>query len=219
MQKSKKAKFIIFVFIIIILITIALIYILNEKEKDLTLSMYKNISNSQKYTITMEGQDSEYSYKISIAQKGTDISIDMNSKFEDEEQHTSTLVTDRNAYYIMHNEQEYITLDSEDIEADSLIPEMKDIDGKIYQKGKEEIKGKSYYYEEYEDIATFLMLVDVNEEGNIKTRFYYDDGEIAYIKNIIEQDQETIEELVKVKCNFDAEDSLFEIPEDYAEIE
>ena len=63
------------------------------------------------------------------------------------------------------------------------------------------------------------MLVDVNEEGNIKTRFYYDDGEIAYIKNIIEQDQETIEELVKVKCNFDAEDSLFEIPEDYAEIE
>lgn len=217
MQKSKKTGIIIFVFIII-LITIALIFILNEKEKDLTLSMYKNISSSQKYTITMEGEDDEFRYKVSIAQNGTDISIDMNSKYEDEEQHTTTLVTDKNAYYIMHNEQEYSTLDSEEIEIGILIPEMKDVDGKTYQKGKEEIKGKTYYYEEYEDISTYLMLVDVSEEGNLKTRFYYNDGELSYIKNIIEQDGEIIEELVKVKCIYDAEDSLFEIPEDYAEI-
>ena len=32
------------------------------------------------------------------------------------------------------------------------------------------------------------------------------------------QVDETIEELVKVRCIYDAEQSLFEIPEDYAEI-
>lgn len=218
MQRSKKTGLIIFVFIIIILIAVALIFILNDKEKDLTLSMYKNINSSQKYTIKMEVEDDEYKYKILIAQKGTDISIDMNSKYEDEEQHTTTLITDKNTYYIMHNEEEYSTLDSEDIEIDIILPEMRDIDGKTYQKGEEEIKGKTYYYEEYEDIETYLMLLDVGEDAKLKTRFYYDNEEIVYIKNIMEQDGETTEELVKVKCIYDAEDSLFEIPADYAEI-
>ena len=62
------------------------------------------------------------------------------------------------------------------------------------------------------------MLLDVDEDAKLKTRFYYDNEEIVYIKNIMEQDGETIEELVKVKCIYDAEDSLFEIPADYAEI-
>jgi len=214
----KESKYIILVFIIIVLITIALIFILNSKQNNLTLSMYQDIVYSQKYTIIMEGNDSEYTYKVSIAQSGTDISIDMNTEFEDEQQHTTTLITDKNAYYIMHNEEEYSVLDSQDIEIDNLIPEMKDVNEKQYQKGKEKIRGKTYYYEEYEDISTYLMLIDVSEDGNLKTRFYYNNGELEYIKNIIEQDGETIEELVKVKCIYDAEKSLFEIPEDYAEI-
>lgn len=213
----RKSKFIMFVFIIIILIIIAMIFILKGKEKDLTLSLYQDISNSQKYTIIMEGNDNEYTYKVSMAQNGTDISIDMLTEFEDEQQHTTTLITDKNAYYIMHNEEEYSVLDSQDIEIDNLIPQVKDIDEKQYQKGKEKIRGKTYYYEEYEDISTYLMLIDVSEEGKLKTRFYYNNGELEYIKNIINQDGEEIEELVKIKCIYDAEQSLFEIPEDYAE--
>ena len=109
-------------------------FILKGKTKDLTLSMYNNISNSQKFTLTMEEKDLDYDYKISIARNDTDISIDMNTKYSDEEQHTTTLVTDGYVYYITHNEQEYITLDSEEIETDVLMPDMKDIDGKEYQK-------------------------------------------------------------------------------------
>ena len=216
MQKSKRTKLIIF--IIIILIMISVVFILKGNEKKLTLSMYKDISESQRYTIILEGQDEEYSYKISIAQRSTDISIDMISKYEDETQHTTTLVTEGNAYYIMHNQEEYSTLDSQDIEINILIPKMKDVNEKKYLKGQEEIRGKSLYYEEYEDISTYLMLLDVNENETLKTRFYYEKGNLKYIKNIIEQDGETIEELVKAKCIYNAEDSLFEIPEEYAEI-
>ena len=214
----RKSKFLILIFSIIVLITITLLFIINNKQNDLTYSMYQDISNSQKYTIIMEGNNTEYSYKVSLAQSGTDISIDMDTMFEDEHQRTTTLITDKNAYYIMHNEEEYNVLDSEDIEIDNLIPQVKDIDEKQYQKGKEKIRGKTYYYEEFEDISTYLMLIDVSEDGNLKTRFYYNNGELEYIKNIIEQDGENIEELVKVKCIYDAEQSLFEIPEEYAEI-
>lgn len=218
MQRTRRSIYIVvFVFIIIVLIAVSFILI-NSNKKDLTLSMYKDICSSQKYTITMEGNNSEYSYKVLIGQSGTDISFDMNTKYEEEEQHTTTLITDKKAYFIMHNEKEYSSLDSEDIEIDILIPQMKDVDEKSYQNGKEEIRGKTYYYEEYEDISTYLLFVDVNEEGKLKTRFYYDDGEIKYIKNIIEQDGKNIEELVKTTCIYNAEDYLFEIPEDYSEI-
>jgi len=213
----RKSKFMIFIFIIIVLITIVLIFGLNSKQNDLTLSMYQNISNSQKYTIILEGNDNEYTYKALISQNGTDICLDMNTKFEDEEQHTTTLITDENAYFIMHNDEEYSVLDSQDIEIDNLIPQVKDIDKKQYRRGKEKIRGKTYNYEEYEDISTYLMLIDVFEDEKVKTRFYYNNGELEYIKNIIEQDEENIEELIKVKCLLNAEDSLFEIPEDYAE--
>ena len=164
----RKSKFLILIFSIIVLITITLLFIINNKQNDLTYSMYQDISNSPKYTIIMEGNNTEYSYKVSLAQCGTDISIDMNTKFEDEEQHTTTLITDKNAYYIMHNEEEYNVLDSEDIEIDNLIPQVKDIDEKQYKKGKEKIRGKTYYYEEFEDISTYLMLIDVSEDGNLK---------------------------------------------------
>jgi len=218
MQKSKKSIFIIFIFIIL-LIVIFLIYMSINNQKDLTLAMYDKLNTSQKYTITIEGEDDGYRYVVTRAQRVTDISIDTKSEYEDDEEHTTTLVTDKNAYYIMHNEQEYTTLDSEDIEIDVLLPKMKDIDGKEYQKGKEVIQGKTYYYEEYENIETFLILIDVGEEGKLKNKFYYENGKIAYIRNIVELDGEILEELLKVKCVYDSEDNLFEIPEDYAELE
>lgn len=218
MPKLKKVGLTIVIFIIIILISISVIFFLKNNKKSLTFSMYKNISESQRYTILLEGKDEEYSYKISIAQRSTDISIDMVSKYEDELEHTTTLVTDENAYFIMHNEEEYSTLDSNDIEIDILIPRMKDVDEKIYQKGKEEIKGNLLYFEEYEDISTYLMLLDINEDEKIKTRFYYEKGKLKYIKNIIEKHGEKREELIKAKCLYESENSLFEIPEDYAEI-
>ena len=221
MQESKKSRNIIkiFVLLIVVVLIISIIFVVLNRKKDDTIKMYEKIANSQKYTFSMEGEDSEYSYKIIMAQNGTDICIDTTSKYEDEEDHNTTLITDGQVYIIYHNEQEYVVSDSDDIEADILVLEMKDLEGKDYEKGKENIYGKTYYYEEYADISTFLMLIGMSDEGKIKTRFYFDENnEIAYIKNIIEENGETTTELIKASCTFDADESLFEIPSDYAEI-
>lgn len=218
MLKSKKVKMILILVAVIIILTI-LMFALGSSPSDLTINMYKKINNSQNYTITLKGrEDDEYSYTISIAQRGTDISIDMISKSDDEEQHTTTLLEDENVYTIMHNDKEYETMSSKDIEADILIPEMKDIDEKTYQKGKEKVNGKTYYYEEYKGISTFLMLIDADNEENVKTRFYYDGDKLVYIKNMIDQDGEKLEELIQAECNYEVNENLFEIPEDYAEV-
>ena len=218
MLKSKKVK-IILILVAVISILKILMVALGSSPSDLTINMYKKINNSQNYTITLKGrEDDEYSYTISIAQRGTDISIDMISKSDDEEQHTTTLLEDENVYTIMHNDKEYETMSSKDIEADILIPEMKDIDEKTYQKGKEKVNGKTYYYEEYKGISTFLMLIDADNEENVKTRFYYDGDKLVYIKNMIDQDGEKLEELIQVECSYEVDDKLFAIPEDYAEV-
>lgn len=218
MLKSKKVKMILILVAVIIILTI-LMFALGSSPSDLTINMYKKINNSQNYTITLKGrEDDEYSYTISIAQRGTDISIDMISKSDDEEQHTTTLLEDENVYTIMHNDKEYATMSSKDIEADILIPEMKDIDEKTYQKGKEKVNGKTYYYEEYKGISTFLMLIDADNEENVKTRFYYDGDKLVYIKNMIDQDGEKLEELIQAECSYEVNEKLFEIPEDYAEV-
>lgn len=218
MLKSKKVKMILILVAVIIILTI-LMFALGSSPSDLTINMYKKINNSQNYTITLKGrEDDEYSYTISIAQRGIDISIDMISKSDDEEQHTTTLLEDENVYTIMHNDKEYATMSSKDIEADILIPEMKDIDEKTYQKGKEKVNGKTYYYEEYKGISTFLMLIDADNEENVKTRFYYDGDKLVYIKNMIDQDGEKLEELIQAECSYEVNEKLFEIPEDYAEV-
>ena len=219
MKKTKKVGIIIFAILIVVLIICAIIFIIKGISNDLTINMYKKISDSEKFTLTMEEIDSEYECKIKIARRDTDISVDTDTNYLDDEEHTTTIITDDNAYYVTHEDQEYVPLDSSDIEVDMLIPEIKDIDGKTYKKGKEEIKGKTYYYEEYEDISTFLMFINAGEGSNLKTRFYYDDNkQIVYIKNIVQETEgDTKEEILKVNCVYDAEDTLFTIPEEYAE--
>ena len=81
--------------------------------------------------------------------------------------------------------------------------------------GYEKINGKQYYYEEYEGITTFIMWSNYEEESSIKTRFYFEHEKIAYIKTIIDDSEE---ELLKVDFSDEVDDSLFEIPDDYAEI-
>ena len=52
------------------------------------------------------------------------------------------------------------------------------------------------------------------DESEIKTRFYFDNnGNLTYIKTIYGEESE----LLKVKLEDNVEDSLFEIPANYAE--
>lgn len=212
MQKSKKS-IIIFMIIVIILIIIACVFIVYPEKTDRVLSMYNNIASSQRFTFSMEEENSEIEYKISIAQRGSDISIDMYTGDE----HTSTLILEGHAYFIMHDIKEYYDYNSDDIDGDIIISGLQKASEQEYTTGTEEIYGKKYYYEEFENISTFMILLDENEDSVIKTRFYFDNDDIIYIKNIVQDEENTQEELLKSTLEYDAQESLFDIPADYAE--
>lgn len=153
----------------------------------------------------MNGTD----YKILIAKKDEKISIDM--YFQDE--HTTTLAKDGYTYFIMHNNQEYSEYEGE-ASQEMLANQLQETENKSYINGRESINGKTYYYEEYEGISSFLMSTSIYlDNENYKTRFYYEGNKLVYIKNIIDEKNE---ELLKTEISYNVEDSIFEIPTNYA---
>lgn len=213
-MKKSKSVIIFIVFLVVIVLITSFIFVFQRDKTDRVLNMYNKIKDSQNFTFTMEEVNSETQYKISISQRGTDTNIDMQTANE----HTSTLIVEGHVYFIMHDEQEYYTYDSDNTDGDIILGGLKDISDKEYIHGTEEIFGKSYYYEEFEDISTFMILLDLNEDSKVKTRFYFDGDEIAYIKNIVSDNGEEQEELLKVTLEYSVDDSLFEIPSEYAEM-
>ena len=212
-----KKKIIIISAVIVFAIILIIILNVTANKTDRLLNMYKKMSNNQNFTFSMEEVNEDFPYTVTTMQRGTDVSINMYSGGE----HMTTLVVDGHAYYIIHSDKEYYDYgeDRTDI-ADSVLFWLEDITQKTYNTGKEEIDGKIYYYEEYDDEkAQFIIYADPNEASSIKTRFYFEKNELKYIKNIITTDDEVFEELIKIELKYDIDESLFEIPDDYAEIE
>ena len=199
---------------IVVLFVIALAFIINGKRTSNVKSIYNKMQKSQKYTFSMEETSTDINYKVSMAQRGEDVSIDMYS----DEEHTTTLILDNKSYYIMHNDKEYYDNGEEKVESDIVLSGLRSISQKQYTTGKEELNGKTYYFEEYEnENMDFIIFANINESSKVKTRFYFNGNNICFIKNFIESEDGNQEELIKVTLKYEVDDSLFAIPEDYAE--
>ena len=199
---------------IVVLFVIGLALIINGKQTSKVKNIYDKMQKSQKYTFSMEETSTDINYKVSMAQRGEDISIDMYSN----EEHTTTLILDNKSYYLMHKDKEYYDNGEEKVESDIVLSGLKNISQKQYTTGKEELNGKTYYFEEYEnENMDFIIFANINESSKVKTRFYFNGNKICFIKNFIESEDGSQEELIKVTLKYEVDDSLFAIPEDYAE--
>lgn len=201
--------------VVAILLIIALVCIFKGETKNRVKKMYEKICKSQNFTFTMEETTTEINYRVSMAQRNKDVSIDMYSGDE----HNTTLVLENESYYIMHNDKEYYNYGDEKVDSDIILSSLKNISKNEYTSGKEEINGTSYYYEEYNNSGTdFIIFANINESSNIQTRFYFKENDICYIKNIIQNEDSKQEEIIKTYLTYKVDNTLFNIPEDYAEV-
>ena len=208
-----KKTIIISAFIVFLLI-VAVILIFTSDNKSRVKSMYEKMIKNKNYTFSMEEKTSEIDYKVSMIQKDNDICIDMYS----DEEHTTTLILENKSYFIMHDEKEYYDNGDDKIDSDIVLSSLKKILQKPYATGKEKINGITYYYEEYENDETdFIIFANINENSNIKIRFYFNGNNLCYIKNIIVSEDEKQEELIKTDLKYKVDENLFDIPDDYAE--
>ena len=211
MQKFKEK---IVIIIIIILIILAGVLFLGRKNNRVS-ELYQNIINTKEYIFSLEEMNADIKYKVSIAKNESEMSID----FYTENEHTSTLMSKGKVYSIMHDEQQYYEYDSDKLDGDFITSGLKDASEKEYISGTETIEGKNYYYEEFENILSFLILLKSEEDSIVKTRFYFKGDKLQFIKNIMYEEDSSEEELLKVTIDNKVDSSIFEIPKDYSEME
>ena len=210
----KKRKVIILISIILLIIVVFIISIISIKNNKDEVSKLKILfdkisSNSSTYMFTAQKNDTE---KTTMAQKGNQTLIDQYFNGV----HRTTVVKDNVTCYILHDREEYYIYENSNIEQTILEDAIAELLERTYITGTEKIFGKKYDYEEYNGSSAFLLtnLRDVNEE-NIKTKLYFDKNDnLKYIKTIYGENEE---ELLNIDIKYEVEDSIFEIPSNYAE--
>lgn len=218
---NKKTIIILTISVIVILIIAGLIWFLvanknnsnnqsqeTPAQESKTQKIYDELKNSEAYQFTRKIDDNN---QVLIAKKG-------DRAYEKEifkGSETNYLVKDGDLYLLSATNQRYYIYQNNDEILNLIVNAFSKIENKTYTEGKEEINGKKYNYEEFQRIQEFL--VDSNlysaDEANIKTRFYYSGNDLKYIKTITENN----EELLEIKIEYEADDSLFEIPEGYTD--
>ena len=215
MKKNKRIFFIVVILIIIGIIFGIIKLVSNKEDKIQKLAkIYEELNNNQTYLFEMEQNSNN---KTIMAKKGNETIIDQYSKDSKSkvESHTTTLVKDNNTYLILHDREEYYVYQQNNVEQNILTDGIKDVIDREYTTGEEKVRGKKYKYEEYNGSTMFMITNTLElDESSIKTRFYFDNsGKLTYIKTIYGEDSE----LLKVKLENSVDDSLFEIPANYAE--
>ena len=215
MRKNKRIPLIVVILVIIVII-FGISKLLGQKDDQTQklAKIYEDLNSNQTYLFEMEQNSNN---KIIMAKKADKTIIDQYSKDSETkiESHTTTLVKDNNTYLILHDRKEYYVYEQNNVEQNILTDGIKEVVDKDFTTGEEKVKGKKYDYEEYNG-STMFMITNTLElnEADIKTRFYFDkNGNLTYIKTIYGED----EELLKVNLEKDVDDSIFEIPSDYAE--
>ena len=207
----KKKKGISLVLIVLIVLGTIILggKLLNRKDgKNKLANLYEELNASQTYLFEMEQSDKN---KTIMAQKGDQTIIDEYSN----DNHTTTIVKNNNTYFILHNREEYYFYEQNNVEQNILIDGIGEVVQKDFITGTDKVKGKKYDYEEYNGSTMFMIsnTVETNEE-DIKTRFYFDkEDNLVYIQTIKGAKQE----LLKVNIQKEVDDSIFEIPSNYAE--
>lgn len=213
---SKKQIVLIIVSIILVLaIIVGLVYFLGlgEKTENTILDgstskvnkLYSELKEKQEYSFktTLNEQDEVYyAKKNKVAYIATTYQGET-SKF---------IIKDGNSYLLLDDEKIYYTYQNNETDLEKITVQLEKIKDKPYTEGKEKIENKEYKYEEYEDVAEFLVK-DI-EEQTAKTRFYFDGNKLVYIKTTVGDYQEVL----KVEISDNVDDKLFEIPKDYKEV-
>lgn len=209
-MKKKKIISLIVAILIIVAIVITIIKITNgsSKNEHKLAKIYENLNSSQTYLFEIEQNDKN---KTIMAKKDDKTIIDQYL----EDSHTTTLVKDNNTYLVLHDREEYYVYEQNNVEQSILTDGIKEVIEKTYTTGEEKVRGKKYYYEEYNSSTMFMITNTLGlKQEEIKTKFYFDkDGNLAYIKTILGEEQE----LLKVKLEHEVDDTIFEIPSHYAE--
>ena len=223
MKDKQKVAIIIGIIVVILIIIILIIVNRSDRGKENNINNVSvvertPISNTRKMSKYIDIISHDYYMEyVEKDQNGEYVTMEYavldNKMFMNDEYNMNTIIITKEAsYYIMHEYKTIIKYPISDTTQKNILGFQRGYTQDFFESnfrgtGTENIRGVSYYYEEYTD----------NTQKNNIIRYYFDDNDILkYINNISTANNTSeLTEILEISDYVD--EQLFELPEEYNE--
>lgn len=217
MEKNKKLIIGIISVLVIIAIIIAIVMLTNNGGKesntqigksygiDSLEEVYNKLQYTKNYSFNTKLNDENY--------KNTSRNNDsLKIEIADEGKNQTYIVKNENTYFLNEKTKKYYEYNDNTSMLNDLENKVKDLLKNNFNEGTENINGKDYTYQEFEKTSPFLINFKRKYDNyNTKTRFYFADGNLQYIRTYVGE----VQQLLKVDLEFNNQKDSYKIPSDY----
>ncbi|MEI3395086.1 MAG: hypothetical protein V8R82_05185 [Clostridia bacterium] len=216
MKKNKKILIIVISIILVLAVILGIIFLVSKNKQGNTNEIQEAQKTEKVYEEVSKANQITFTCTLDDKNKETIIVKDNNAYKETTKDGKTSryIVKDGNTYFLDEDSKKYYTYNNNTSILIELKQQLEKLQDLSKEAGKERIKGKNYSYEEFEQYQGFLInnKIAVTDLTKAKTRIYYDNDKIVYIKTIAGDEKE----LLKVDISYNqVNDDYFNIPDEY----
>lgn len=215
-NKLKKTMIIIGIIILVVVIIGVIIFALSSKNKTNKTEQTESVEIQKNYEKIANSKEMIFTTTLDENNKET-IVIKDGQAYKETTRNGVTykyIVKGNDTYFVDDSNKTYYTYKNNTEISTEIQQKLSKLKEMSSNTGKEKVNGKNYQYEEFEKYQDFLInnKIEVTDLTKAKTRIYYDNDKIVYIKTIAGDE----EELLKVDISYGTvKNDYFNIPSEY----
>ena len=215
-NKLKKPMIIIGIIILIVVIIGVIIFAISSKNKTNKTEQTESVKIQKNYEKIANSKEMTFTTTLDENNKET-IVIKDGQAYKETTRNGVTykyIVKGNDTYFVDDSNKTYYTYKNNTEISTEIQQKLSKLKEMSSNTGKEKVNGKNYQYEEFEKYQDFLInnKIAVTDLTKAKTRIYYDNDKIVYIKTIAGDE----EELLKVDISYgNVKNDYFNIPSEY----
>lgn len=215
-NKLKKTMIIIGIIILVVVIIGVIIFALSSKNKTNKTEQTESVEIQKNYEKIANSKEITFTITLDENNKET-IVIKDGQAYKETTRNGVTykyIVKGNDTYFVDDSNKTYYTYKNNTEISTEIQQKLSKLKEMSSNTGKEKVKGKNYQYEEFEKYQDFLInnKIAATDLTKAKTRIYYDNDKIVYIKTIAGDE----EELLKVDISYGTvKNDYFNIPSEY----
>lgn len=215
-NKLKKPMIIIGIIILVVVIIGVIIFALSSKNKTNKTEQTESVEIQKNYEKIANSKEMTFTTTLDENNRET-IVIKDGQAYKETTRNGVTykyIVKGNDTYFVDDSNKTYYTYKNNTEISTEIQQKLSKLKEMSSNTGKEKVNGKNYQYKEFEKYQDFLInnKIAVTDLTKAKTRIYYDNDKIVYIKTIAGDE----EELLKVDISYGTvKNDYFNIPSEY----
>lgn len=215
-NKLKKSMIIIGIIILLVVIIGVIIFAISSKNKTNKTEQTESVEIQKNYEKIANSKEMTFTTTLDENNRET-IVIKDGQAYKETTRNGVTykyIVKGNDTYFVDDSNKTYYTYKNNTEISTEIQQKLSKLKEMSSNTGKEKVNGKNYQYEEFEKYQDFLInnKIAVTDLTKAKTRIYYDNDKIVYIKTIAGNE----EELLKVDISYGTvKNDYFNIPSEY----